>query len=749
MASSPSELLAAAAVVLSRRTGHDSLVLDHDLTDSAGTRGGRVCLTFDDSTTFAELTEAVGKSLSQDTRPGPEEGPPADAHARLTADGPGAASIDLLDDAGEPVTGPLRDQLRAALAHGRAAPETAVALLDLMPPGELSRVTSWGTGPAGPAVPVPVHELVTSRAVATPDAVALRDAEGDSVTYAQLVARADVIAADLAGRGVVPDTVVGVLMKRSVHLVVTLLAVWKAGGAYLALDPADPAARHAELLTRAGVKLLLTDPDLDSGPAGMEVVRIDGTSGGVGTPAGTTATPDVPGRQAAAPHHMAYVSFTSGSTGEPRPVAVPHRAVSRLVQDPEWIDVRPSDVFLQLSPVAFDASTFEVWAALAAGATLVIAPAGTVDVAELARLVRRAGVTVLWLTAGLFHALAAAHVDELPGVRHLIAGGDVVAPEPVRRVMTAHPGLTFTNGYGPTENTTFTACWTTREAPPSDADRVPIGRPVDGSGVRVLDRALRPVPVGVRGDLYAVGTGLAHGYLADPDATAERFRVHPETGERMYHTGDIARWREDGTLDYLGRSDGQMKIRGYRVEPGTVEAHLLAHPEIRQAAAVPQDDGTGGRRLLAYVTTHATVEDHEAFAARIRAELAGGLPAYLVPWAVLVRDELPLNRNGKLDRRAVPALGRVSRNVWNDFVAPRSAREARLAALWGEMLGVEPIGVTDDFFDLGGHSILAAQLIERVHREFEVDLPARMLYAQPTVAELTENIDRLAQSSGS
>ncbi|MFJ4689443.1 amino acid adenylation domain-containing protein [Streptomyces sp. NPDC088789] len=745
MASSLSDLLAAAAAVLSRRTGHDSLVLDFVVTDSAGSRSGRGRFAIDDSTTFAELTEVAEKVLSGDAQPGSESDHPADARANLTSGGPGPAAIDLVDDAGVSVTGTLQQQLRAALVHGSAAPETEVAALNLMQPTELSRMIAWGTGPAEPTVVVPVHELVTARAIDAADTIALRDAEG-SLTYAALVAHADAVAADLIERGVVPDAVVGVLLNRSVNLVVTLLGVLKAGGAYLALDPADPPTRHAELLTRTGVKLLVTDREHATNvPTGLEIVWVDEAVGAANAP---DAPPAARGQQAA-PHHLAYISFTSGSTGEPRPVAVPHRAVSRLVQKPAWIDVRPSDVFLQLSPVAFDASTFELWAPLASGATLVIAPAGTVDVAELAKLVRRAGITVLWLTAGLFHALAAAHPDAFAGVRHLIAGGDVVAPEPVRRVMAAHRGLTFTNGYGPTENTTFTACWTTREVPPPDADRIPIGRPIDGTGVRVLDRVLRPVPVGVSGDLYAVGAGLANGYLADREATEERFLVHPETGERMYRTGDVVRWREDGNLDYLGRSDRQVKIRGYRVEPGVVEARLLAHPEIHQAAVVPQDDGTGGRRLLAYVTTHRGIEDHGAFAARIREELATGLPAYLVPWTVLVRDELLLNQNGKLDRQSVPAIGRVPRNVWNDFVAPRSAQEARLTALWGEMLGVEPVGVTDDFFDLGGHSILAAQLIERVHREFEVDLPARMLYTQPTVAELAENVRQLPRTTGS
>ena len=404
------------------------------------------------------------------------------------------------------------------------------------------------------------------------------------------------------------------------------------------------------------------------------------------------------------------------------------------------MDVKPDDVFFEVAPVAFDASTFELWAPLVHGCRLVVFPSGAIELEQVARTVRDQGVTVLLLATGLFHQMVASHLDMFGGLRHVITGGDVASPEYVEQLQTAHPHLLFTNGYGPTESTTFTTCWTSSSVPTRAS--VPIGGPISGTRTAVLDPELNPVPVGVIGELYASGEGLARGYVGHPGATAERFLPDPfsaKPGSRMYRTGDLVRWTADDTLEFIGRADQQVKIQGYRIEPGAIEAELERQPEVRYAVVVPQQEKTG-KRLLAYVVpSDPNVE--AGLGRRLREYLHSNLPPYMVPSAVLLRDSLPLNRNGKVDRRALPAATRVPRNVWNDYREPRTRTEARLASLWGEVLGVEPVGIEDDFFDLGGHSLLAAELLGRLEPEFGVTVSARTLYMRPMVAELAAELD--------
>jgi amino acid adenylation domain-containing protein len=531
-------------------------------------------------------------------------------------------------------------------------------------------------------------------------------------------------------------------MQRSERLIVTLLAVLRAGAAYLALDPDDHPSRLSRLAQDAGAVLVITEESLrgrvpEQIPAYVPPPEPSGPA--AAAPSALAPAQCLPEEQGPPEEQLAYISYTSGSTGEPKGVAVPHRGVVRLVHQPDWMTIRADDVFLQLAPVSFDASTLEIWAPLAHGAELVVYPAGPVDTGQLATTIASQRISVLWLTAGLFHQMVAEHLDAFSGVRHVIAGGDVLAPERVNALMTAYPRLIFTNGYGPTENTTFTTCWTSSEPPPAGAP-VPIGKAISGTGALVLDPDLRPVPVGVRGELYATGLGLAHGYRNRSGATAERFVPcpYPAHGGRMYRTGDLARWLPSGELEFLGRIDQQVKIQGYRVEPGAVEAELVRDPRVRQAVVLPQSDGGAGKRLLAYVTLQAPADDPGDISVRLRETLARALPGYMVPWAIIVRRDLPLNRNGKVDRGALPTAQRIPRNVWNEFVPPRTSLETAIADIWGSVLGIEPIGIEDDFFDLGGHSLMAVDLIEAMRARLGVNMEAKMLYLQPTVAELAE-----------
>jgi amino acid adenylation domain-containing protein len=604
-----------------------------------------------------------------------------------------------------------------------------------VPKADRVRLRAWGRYDKAAAPPHRVHELVTAQARRTPGATAISSGHG-TLTYQSLDSLSDRLAARLRQAGAGPGQVVAVLADRSPELIVALLAVLKSGAAYLALESDVPAEHRERLLADAGVAVALVgDQAARALPGGQEI-----GIGDLGELAQATRSPSVK----IWPDDLAYVSYTSGSTGPPRGVAVPHRAVSRLVRDPDWADFTERDTFLQLAPVAFDASTLEIWAPLTIGARLAIHPAGRVDVDELAATLAAEHVTVLWLTAGLFHQVVASRLDSLGELRHLIAGGDVISGKAVRTLLSRYPQLRFTNGYGPTENTTFTTCWSAKAAAPDDP--IPIGGPISGTRVAILDAELRMVPPGVAGELYAAGSGLARGYFGQPGATAERFVADPhasEPGARMYRTGDLARWRPDGTVDFLGRVDRQVKIRGYRVEPGEIEAVIEGSPGVRSALVIGEPDLLGGTRLVAFATPEDQRADPGELAGQVRSRLMRRLPPQLIPARLTIVHRLPLNRNGKVDRSAFEAAGRAPRALGTAYVAPREPMESFLAELWAAMLGIDAVGVHDDFFEIGGHSLIAAEVLSRVQQEFGAVLAARVFYLHPTVAELTEAIQSL------
>ncbi|MQY12850.1 Linear gramicidin synthase subunit B [Streptomyces sp. RB5] len=587
---------------------------------------------------------------------------------------------------------------------------------------------------AGRAQSVP--RLFAIQAELTPDAVAVNDG-GTRLDYAALDAASNRLAHALIAAGVRPGDPVGVCLERSVRMVTALLAVLKAGGAYLALDTGQPRERHRILLEDARPGVVLTEEKFagDVSGLGAGCLVLDGADAGwERQPAGT---PEV----ALDGESPAYIAYTSGSTGRPKGVVVPHRAVLRLVTGPNFLTVGADDVVLQFAPVAFDASTLELWAPLLNGARLALCPPGRVSLDELAAVVEREGVTILWLTAGLFHQMVEGPLERLSGVRQLLAGGDVLSAAHVDKALGALPGVRLVNGYGPTENTTFTCCHVMTGH--LDSDTVPIGVPVTGTRVYVLDEHGEPVPDGEPGELYAGGDGVALGYLNQPEQTAERFVTDtfgPEPGRLLYRTGDLVRRRPDGVLEFLGRADSQVKIRGYRVEPGEIEAALLAREEITDAAVVPQDQ-PGGRRLVAFY-----VGDFGLSVPELRAALGAVLPAYLVPGAFVRLPELPLTANGKVDRAAL--LGEIFRDrpeMGSDYRAPEGAVERELAQIWGDLMEIDEIGADDDFFELGGHSLMAVQITARITARWGVDVTARNFYENPTVAELAEVIEELTQ----
>ncbi|MEV0570891.1 non-ribosomal peptide synthetase, partial [Dactylosporangium sp. NPDC050588] len=411
--------------------------------------------------------------------------------------------------------------------------------------------------------------------------------------------------------------------------------------------------------------------------------------------------------------NAAYVMYTSGSTGTPKGVVVPHRAVVRLVRDASFFEVGVGDVVAHLASASFDAATFEIWGALLNGATLAVAPSGAMSTAELGGFLAEHRVGTLWMTAGWFDQVVAADVSVLAPVRHLLAGGDVLSPATCQTVLAANPGLRLSNGYGPTENTTFSAVHVVR---PQDAAGVPIGAPISGTHAYVLDERLQPVPVGVAGELYVAGDGLARGYAGRPGLTGERFVANPFGAGRMYRTGDVVSWTGEGVLAFVGRADEQVKIRGFRVEPGEIEAVLAGHRQVAQVAVIARQDTAGEKRLVAYVVGEVD---------GLREYVADRLPDYMVPSAFVALAGLPLTANGKLDRRALPAPDFAS--AAGAGRGPSNVREELLCLAFAEVLELDQVGVDDDFFTLGGHSLLAVRLMSRVRAVFGVELSLRAL----------------------
>ncbi|MFJ7182281.1 amino acid adenylation domain-containing protein [Streptomyces massasporeus] len=611
-------------------------------------------------------------------------------------------------------------------------PGAPVAGIDLLTPTQRERILRHGTGPDQPAPDLPLPALFEARAAADPDAVAL--IAGDTrLTRSDVNARANRLARALRARGVRRGDAVLLRLERSVDAVVAILAVLKAGGTYVPLDPRQPATRTELILRDTRPALLLTTrgaPPLD----GVPRLELDDPA--------TTAQPAAELRLPASPADAAYVMYTSGSTGRPKGITVTHANVAALASDPCWSDGAHDRVLLH-SPLAFDASTYELWVPLLRGGQVVVAPPGDLDLPTLAALITESGVTGLWLTAALFDVMAEHDPGCFTAVRQVWAGGEALSPAAVGRVLAACPGTVVVNGYGPTETTTFATSHAVRDLVP-DAPAVPIGRPLAGTRTYVLDAGLHPVPEGVVGELYIAGSGPARGYLGQPALTAQRFVADPfgPPGARMYRTGDLVRWSGAGVLEFAGRSDDQVKIRGFRIEPGEIEAVLTGHPDVVRAAVLARPDHTGGARLVAYLGTTADP-------AALRAYAAERLPDYMVPAAFVPLPALPLTPNGKVDRAALPEPVLPVTN----HREPRTPREKLLCELFSEVLGRDPVGADDDFFVLGGDSILSIRLVSQA-RAAGLDAGVRDVFEHRTAARLAEAVGDVtapapAEDSGS
>ncbi|QKV90501.1 amino acid adenylation domain-containing protein [Streptomyces sp. NA02950] len=628
------------------------------------------------------------------------------------------------------------ESLASLLETAADAGPQQILLLDA---GERDRVVHGFNDTARQVVPGVLPGLFQAQVAAAPQAVAV--VCGDTaVSYAELDGRVGRLAGYLAGQGVGPESVVAVALERSVDLVVALLAVHRAGGAYLPLDPDYPPGRLEYMLRDARPALVITVeglrpvlPDTHSLP----VVILDDPRT-VADLAGCEPARGIP--ESLTPAHPAYVMYTSGSTGQPKGVIIPHEGiVNRLAAIQGQYALGSSDRVLHKTPIAFDVSVSEIFWPLAQGATLVMAaPGGHRDPGYLAQLMQREHITVANFVPSVLQAfLREPAARASTHLKIMLCGGEAL-PAGLRDDFQSVLDVPLLNLYGPTEASVDVTAWRcTRD----DGSAVPIGAPMPNTRAYVLDEALCPVPPGVRGELYLAGVQLARGYVNRPGLTAERFVACPlgAPGERMYRTGDLARWRPDGSLEYLGRTDDQIKLRGLRIEPGEIAATFTARPDIAQAVVVAREDRPGDARLVGYVVPVAgrtvDVTDVRRYAART-------LPDYMVPTAVMVLDALPLSPNGKLDRRALPVPDLTS-------VAgrrPRTPREETLCKLFGEVLGVEHVGIDDNFFELGGHSLLATRVVSRIRSTLGIDVSIGTLFEAPTVAELGEHLSDAVNS---
>jgi amino acid adenylation domain-containing protein len=641
----------------------------------------------------------------------------------------------------------LISQLLTLLASATATPDAPAVALNLLPDAELALLESWQQGPRLDLQDLCVHQLFERHVVQTPEAIALifRD---QRLTYAELNTRANQLAQHLIAQGVGPEVIVAVCLERSVELIVALLAILKAGGAYLPLDPAWPHERIQQLLHDGGQPWLLIDAGERSLPRWDRCITLplhQTRGASASRSVALSPVPEfLPGAQLDC---AAYLLFTSGSTGKPKGVLVDHLALTSRCQTlASELDLRPGRRVLGLTTAVFDIAIVELLVSLASGATIVLLPeAQRKDTAAIAALVHADGIDILQATPSVLEALLTAGFKPRADML-LLAGGEPLAPA-LAQALTAS-GARLINGYGPTEATIYTTL-----AAILPGQTVSIGRPIAATLVRVLDRNGQSCPIGMPGELHIGGTGLARGYLNNPQLTAETFIADPGSTDptsRLYKSGDLASWNPDGTLAFHGRLDQQIKLRGFRIEPGEIEANLLAHPGVAQAAVLLRHDDPANPRLIAYWVPQLPLgQQHHAAssdtvgsgtapptALQLRSFLSQRLPDSMVPAAFIALEALPLTPNGKLDRRALPEPSFSGDS--EERIAPSTELEHQLHGLWSEVLGHSDFGITDNFFLVGGHSLSSARLTALIEQRLGRRLPLSVLFQQPTLRELSQ-----------
>ncbi|MGH7580732.1 MAG: non-ribosomal peptide synthetase, partial [Gemmatimonadales bacterium] len=630
----------------------------------------------------------------------------------------------------------LLGHFRTLLEGVVADPDRRISALPLLTEPERHQLlVQWNSAITDYPRDATLGELFDAQVALRPDATAVVF-QDERLSYRELDARANQLARYLQARGAGRNTRVGLCLERSTDLVIAMLAIVKAGAAYVPLDPGYPSARLRFMLEDAQVGMVLTDTGLRNRiPAeiALTIVCLDTEREAIGH------QPNAPLPREVSAGDLAYVMFTSGSTGRPKGVAITHRGIVRLVCGTDFVQLTPADRVAQVSSIMFDVATWEVWGSLVNGASLVVIPREvTLSPPDLAAELRDRGITAIDVTTALFNQLARDVPDAFRTVRQVQLGGEAADPGRVREILAQAPPEHLINSYGPAECTT-TATWHEIRQLDPDAVTVPIGRPIANTPAYVLDQHLEPVPVGVPGELHLGGPGLARGYFNQPGLTADRFVPSPfdpvfggEAGGRLYRTGDRVRWRADGALEFLGRVDGQIKLRGHRIEPGEVEIALREHPAVRAVIVAAREDAPGSKRLVAYVVPEGTAPGSDD----LRRFLHQRLPDFMVPSVFVMLETLPIAPNGKVDRGALPAPGGGRPDLEQAFVSPHDSIEEAIAGIWSLVLRVDRVGVHDDFFALGGHSLLATQVISRIVASLDVELPLRSIFEAPTVAGL-------------
>lgn len=626
-------------------------------------------------------------------------------------------------------------------------PEVPIGRLNMLLPEEFQQVVvDWNNTRTGYPRDASVQEVFTQVAAKYPDESAL-DYPAETLTYADLEARANKLAQHLIRLGIKPGEHVGICLPPSTDRVTSALAVLKAGGVYVPLESNLPAARMAFLVQNAGLKAVITSRAWASNFAHLVDVVISDLEGVyAGAPA---VAPDIK----VTGEHPAYIVYTSGSTGQPKAMVLPHRGITRLVLNTNYLQVEPGDRVAFVSSFMFDATTFQMWGPLLNGGTVVgFGQDALLSPAEFLREVRERKVNVLMLTASLFHQYAREHPDQFNGLKALLPVGEVLDPRYARLVLEkSSPGVMI-NGYGPSENTTFSACYRFTALNPN-AETVPIGKPVANSTCYVLDENMQPLPTGIFGELYVGGDGLSLGYLNRPDLTAERFVPHPFSAEpdaKLYRTGDRVRWLPDGNLDFGGRLDTQVKIRGFRVELEEIDAALLKYPAVHLCQTLALPDPAGSSQLVSFFMAKPGQANVDIL--QLRHYLSEQLPNYMVPSRLVELAQMPLNISGKINRSALletPEYQAGAAPVETSYTAPRDDLERTIAGIWEDVLQRKSIGIDDNFFELGGHSLTAIQLVVKMESLMGSQMPISALYRTPTVRGLAAFLRESGRGSAS
>ena len=629
----------------------------------------------------------------------------------------------------------LLDHLELLLERATEQPDVPLTEISLLRAEERQRiVVDWNRTERNYPAKSSLQALFEDRVRTHPDALAVLHG-GEQLTYSQLNRSANQLAYFLHSLGVETEDCVGLCVERGPSMVIGVLGILKAGGAYLPLDPNYPSDRLDYMLKDVDSKVLLTESKFKEQfeGCGAKIICLDEAAEQIQHQSVENPPNKIAG------NNLAYVMYTSGSTGRPKGIMVCHQAITRLVINTDYVDLNERDRIGQVANASFDAATFEIWGALLNGASLVIIDRDTVlSPASLSRSIRDQQVSAMFLTTALFNQIARDEQGAFRSVRYLLVGGEAVEPRWMYTVLREGSPDFLLNAYGPTEATTFSICHLVRNSDIKE-EAIPIGRPIANTRTYVLDNNMQPLPPGLAGEIYIGGDGLARGYWRLPELTAEKFVPCPfsnEPGRRLYRTGDIGRYKSDGSIVFAGRADAQVKVRGYRIELGEIEASLLQHRAVKEAVVVAFEEN-GDKQLVGYVSPK---QEADLQVGEIKMWLKRRLPEYMVPGRIVALDKMPLTENGKIDRRNLPKPT-YGDQAQHEYSAPRTWIEEILCRIWAEVLQVEQVGIEENFFDLGGHSLMATRVISRIRSELGVELPLRILFEQPTVAGLAEAVE--------